>query len=668
MPAAHVIKAPPGLGKTTGVINQVAAAGQGTVEIYVPTHALGLEIEKKLRGANPALRVQVISGRSHIAANGLPMCAKAQVAEEVARSGADVYASLCERKTSKGFQQCDHFASCPYIQQFRSGARVTIYTHAHLSKRRTKLDPPVPDWAIIDESFWQSCIDIFSIPISLLRAPFLGTVSRKVCLAVHDALKQQRPLYATLTTAGIHAGEIEKARRELRSQRGAPKPTMSEPEQRAAAHAMRDRSMVRRLVECLWRESFADRPTSHAIVYESGTGMVTVHVAERISRFDEGNGLKRGAPNPNNGMKSSKVLVIDGSANREIIKQFMAITRFEQIAANRKARVVQCTSTRCSTTSLVPERNTSKKNKAAARKRLAQLEKFLARLAAEHERVLVVGPTAITGNPRTQAMPLIKVPANIDLAHFGAIRGIDRWKDHNAIVVIGRNEPPITAVEELARAVFFKSPEAIGSVPNWSTEVRGVRARGRKFGVDVVRHPDDRVQAVLEQLREAESEQAIDRLRLVHCATPKEVYLLSNIPLDVDVDELVDWDDLMEGRRVEQAFSQLSGVLPLSGEWLAQRFPRLWRTRAAAERDVARWRKDRQSSKRTTIGKLSVVEHEYRPAASKQRAWSRCVSRHPSPDATRVELEALLGQLVLMRGAPSSASPPGREPLALLAA
>jgi len=86
MPSAHVIKAPPGLGKTTAVIRSIATKGQGAAEIYVPTHALAQEIETKLRGVNPALKVQVIAGRSHVAATGLPMCAKAQVAEEVARS------------------------------------------------------------------------------------------------------------------------------------------------------------------------------------------------------------------------------------------------------------------------------------------------------------------------------------------------------------------------------------------------------------------------------------------------------------------------------------------------------------------------------------------------------------------------------------------------------
>ena len=64
------------------------------------------------------------------------------------------------------------------------------------------------------------------------------------------------------------------------------------------------------------------------------------------------------------------------------------------------------------------------------------------------------------------------------------------------------------------------------------------RVRGRV-------HPDRRVQAVVEQVREAEMVQALDRLRLVHNETRKTVFILCNIPLDIPVDELVTWAELI---------------------------------------------------------------------------------------------------------------------------
>ena len=60
----------------------------------------------------------------------------------------------------------------------------------------------------------------------------------------------------------------------------------------------------------------------------------------------------------------------------------------------------------------------------------------------------------------------------------------------------------------------------------------------RKYA-KVATHPDPRVQAVVEQGREAEMLQAIDRLRLIHTQKRKTVYILCSIPLDTSVDELV---------------------------------------------------------------------------------------------------------------------------------
>ena len=66
-------------------------------------------------------------------------------------------------------------------------------------------------------------------------------------------------------------------------------------------------------------------------------------------------------------------------------------------------------------------------------------------------------------------------------------------------------------------------------------------------------HPDRRVQAVVEQVREAEMMQAVDRLRLIHSEREKTFYILCNIPLDIAVDELVTWRELAGDGRAGRA-------------------------------------------------------------------------------------------------------------------
>ena len=77
-------------------------------------------------------------------------------------------------------------------------------------------------------------------------------------------------------------------------------------------------------------------------------------------------------------------------------------------------------------------------------------------------------------------------------------------------------------------------------------------------------HPDPRAQVLLEQIREAETAQAIDRLRLVH--KPKgprspRVFILSNIPVDIEVDQLFTWEKYS---LIQQLVDESGDFIPLN--------------------------------------------------------------------------------------------------------
>src|SRR5690606_11152861 len=46
----------------------------------------------------------------------------------------------------------------------------------------------------------------------------------------------------------------------------------------------------------------------------------------------------------------------------------------------------------------------------------------------------------------------------VGLAHIGAIRGKDIWRDVAGVVIAGRPQPNERALEDLARAVFWRDP------------------------------------------------------------------------------------------------------------------------------------------------------------------------------------------------------------------
>ncbi|HAT27615.1 MAG TPA: hypothetical protein DCS89_11410 [Gammaproteobacteria bacterium] len=112
---------------------------------------------------------------------------------------------------------------------------------------------------------------------------------------------------------------------------------------------------------------------------------------------------------------------------------------------------------------------------------------------------------------------------------------------------------------------------------------RGYRTRdGKQRSVNVQVHPDPRVQKLLEQIRESESVQGIDRLRLLRdnrAGTDRQVFILSSVPVDVTVDHLWGWKRLQS---VLALVEEADGLLPLNPKHMMKRCPLL----ATSERTV----------------------------------------------------------------------------------
>jgi len=175
---------------------------------------------------------------------------------------------------------------------------------------------------------------------------------------------------------------------------------------------------------------------------------------------------------------------------------------------------------------------------------------------------------------------------------------------------------------------------------NYRKRVRHYLMRnGVTKGAEVSVHPDARVQAVVEQSREAEMLQAIDRLRLIHTEKRKTVYIVCSTALDIPIDELVTWKQLTGDRRLSDALAECGArgwdALPLAPRESAKLFPALWTTKKAAERWTA---KNPPEAIRDIIRVWGVL-NGYRPKG--QTRWSRALVRHRA-DA-RLAIAAVLG-------------------------
>jgi hypothetical protein len=257
---------------------------------------------------------------------------------------------------------------------------------------------------------------------------------------------------------------------------------------------------------------------------------------------------------------------------------------------------------------------------------------------------------ALTGENTNNKLPVSGQYGGADIAHFGNIRGTNEFQDHQIVIVLGREQPSARDAERQARAIWYDTARPIQCIKpglgvrrlvQYPYRVRPYAMRdGSQRHVEVRVHPDRRVQAVVEQTREAEMVQAIDRLRLIHSPRQKTVCILCNIPLDIPVDELVTWRELAGDSRLVRALEKCEengwGALPLAAEKLSELFPELWATAKAVER----WRSKNPLGSFISIIRVWGVIVEYKPRS--QRPWSKALVRHGA-DASEA-LAAVLGK------------------------
>jgi len=134
--------------------------------------------------------------------------------------------------------------------------------------------------------------------------------------------------------------------------------------------------------------------------------------------------------------------------------------------------------------------------------------------------------------------------------------------------VVGREQPSAEAVENIARCFAGDSPKPFLSARDGDGNFKYVlqcRCRRLRDGTgqpEIVEvHPDPIAQAVLEQIREAEILQTIDRVRAIF--NLRRIIFLTSIVLDITVDRALSWTELKALFSLERNFPT---VMPLTAD------------------------------------------------------------------------------------------------------
>lgn len=521
IPACRIlVKAPPGTGKTEAFVKQARqyCDRDGLRILYLaPTHKLLKEVADKLPGA------VVLAGREREG-----QCRRPEVVKKVIELHQSVERTIC--------RDCPFRDECRYQETLRSVGMqsegiVVLATHEQLAFMREEFEF---DAIVIDESFVEVMQDVIEfhpdrLEAAKAREPGLQAGLDRVLAAlkedptnVLDGLRQRgfaTPKDFAELVAGLEAlTESDTLAIDARQPDGALLGMLS----KAVAN---ETWKVLALINQLQREIGLTRASANGVEYRPAARVTVdrkVETQERIGVF---------RLRPLAAGKGTPILVLDGTADAALLTPILgAQLESRIISAERNGVVIQATSAQFDRRSMMKWES---KEAPGYRRNLASFIKGLG----------TKKPLLITHKDVEKEMQREGLTGEgWEVAHFGAIRGVDTLKHCDTVIVAGRQQPGPRAVLNVARCLFSDDPEALPADAEPLPET--VRLAGCGAPIKTLLYADRRLQAVLAQNREQEIVQAVDRLRLINDGKTRLVIILTSIATDIPVNLALSWKHL----------------------------------------------------------------------------------------------------------------------------
>lgn len=685
---AYQILATPGLGKTRSVLSLIEALPlEAVVWVFQPTLKKGHEFARDMAGSSRP--VHLFRGRGAPFEDGATehMCRRSEAAANLAAKGYPVKKTLCGATEPGQPASCPHASGCAYLAQLATlknhqGGGVFVLSHASL----TQPPPcPAPHLVVIDEDPSASLTLAVKVGAQALGmasgwATHLPDESEETKLPrqdeesdfrdssqddeqpeavadlferLLDGLNSPAPLQAvaeSITVAEFEAGMkmLRRLERKLATglTSGLPDHTLSEI---LRASDLPELKSVQTVISAILDEvglfvsGVIDRAVFNGLSIEKDDkGQLRSVTAHRLARP----AIKPAVP----------VLVLDGTADSVLMAR--ALRRrviVSRIDLQRQGEVVYCIGRGFSNASLAPSPGYPAPAVAERDQLWQGLETVLRReVAAAPDGVLVVSTLAVETEARARTCCDDLLGPALAWTHFGATRGINAYTNRQTVILIGRKQPPASAVEAAARSFFALDPQPI----EWDEKGYSVRhktlwEKGGKTSSTVVQvHPDPRANRILWQMREAEVIQAIDRVRAVRFQ--RRIVILNSLDLrrldddptnpDLGVpgDIHLSWPEFRTGgNRAEAVLAASGGFLPIAPKALARIVPDIFSSIEAAKKWLQR------SDLRAALARHAqdLTHLLVRPVGQRGAPWPLIVDRrqHCCLSAARHVFEGLIG-------------------------
>lgn len=707
-PPVHLLGAGVGVGKTRAALEKAVglvgeAIRMGTCGVIaVPRHALGDEQAANFEhlGAEKGLNAHVFRG---LAAEdpenpGEKMCRRSVEAQKLGSSGGRAD-SLCSRGRGKNVERCPFFDVCGTQRQRQTKADLHIVPHALMFLEKPSFIPQ-PSWVIVDEDITQASLagfdkfhpDRLSIDEATRsrRIPahdggedydasdeYETSCNRMRTLLDHleNGSKITRP---ALLDAGVSVDLARRAHKLVYRCKVDPGVTPSMAEKQTIPRiekAARVNIPIMKLAR-LWR-LIAD-------TLDAGGDAVPGVQIETVPATDKTESYRsirlRWRRDIHESWKAP-TLLMDATANATLVKPlFPSVTEtLDAQAAWPHSYVRQVTNWSASAALLIPQREnddwdtergaTAKLNNIERVRRLIEVRAFEFRgrgalVDGKSLDVLVICQLGLEEQLRAGR----GLPTGVEIAHFNAVAGSDRWKGVACLLIIGRTLPAVNDVETMAEVLGGRTVDYVDG-GRYPLRQGGIRMRGTNegFPLEAAHHPDPLAEALRWQICEGQLIQAIGRARAVNrtADSPVHIEIVTNIPLPIEVDETVTWKEMQPHPRevlaargfvIEEGRDQAAFAVGVC--------PDLWTTPKAFER----WKARESSIPQTSMINVPSDKRgiEQWPLYRAKRASGRYAQMlridpalHPDP---RAALEAVVGPLACFEVETPIAEPGSETP------
>ena len=236
-------------------------------------------------------------------------------------------------------------------------------------------------------------------------------------------------------------------------------------------------------------------------------------------------------------------LVIDALLSPNVVKQFFPTIEIKQVGrvAAPYQRVTQIKD-RSYSHRYLNENAKNPEDARVAKRHVRNLHATICRAARKTNGTVVVVAQQDIEAALTERG---NIPSNVTLAHHNGVSGSDQYKDARALIVVGRTQPKPAAVEDIAGAL---TGSAVKPIDGWypTVIVNRKMADGSIQPAEAPRHPDPVAEAVRQLICEGELMQIIGRPRGINRDrdNPVDILLMTNQPVPLPIDRLIDADEL----------------------------------------------------------------------------------------------------------------------------